>query len=440
MSMFYPLVDSTKESRRDIVLLLKAGLEKLASQLPCLAATAALDPVSKRGTLKTTGSDDGVLFLVTGADAIRTDLPSFAELERERFGPWKLPKGKTYPEALINPVTSIQGHDSALPGCIFQLNFIEGGAILTAAFHHYVADGPSVDHIFRGWGAQCQGRSIPLFTDRTLLISPKPSDPSKIPELERAMTARGCMVDSTKPDPDNPWSNLMGEPTKTAIISFPRKAVAALKADVAVQRSSVKVSTHDCLHAICWAGLVRAKVALGVDTEAKDSWTVFPVSFRSSYNPGFPKNFIGNGTLLNGAVLSIEKLKASEGSIDAAVALRNVVKNVDAGYVEDAMAWLSSIEEPSTRTWMTSPPRKMDVGLTSWACLNYHTWDFGFGPATSLRPPASPIPFVFPLPGKTDNDGEEVFEVAIAATEKAHKLLMKDVEFQRYVKDYYLEP
>ncbi|ETS80405.1 hypothetical protein PFICI_07934 [Pestalotiopsis fici W106-1] len=440
ITIHYKLTEQSEESRRSIVTSLKTGLEKLASQLPHLTATAAVDPVSKRGTLKTIGNDDGVLFLVTGATTVRTDLPSYAELERERFGPWKLPKGATYPDGLINPVASIEGHQIGLPGCIFQLNFIDGGIILTACFHHYVADGPSVNKIFHAWGAHCRGLPIvDLFTDRTILINPEPAPQSEVQELERKMTAHGCMVDSTKADPNNPWSNMMGPPVKTSIVSFHLDKVAALKDEVAAKRSA-RVSTHDCFQAILWWGLVRAKCALGEDEGIETSWSVFPVSFRSNNNPGFPKNYIGNGTLFNGAEVPIATLKASEGPLDAAVALRRVIQNVNATFVEDAKAWLSTIQEPATRTWMTSPPRKMDAGVTSWACLDYHTWDIGFGPGTCVRQPVSPIPFLFPMPGKVDNDGEKILEAGIAVSEKVHELLMQDKEFSQYVKDYYVQP
>lgn len=440
ITIYYKLAESSEESRRNIVTSLKTGLENLASQVPCLAATAAVDPVSKRGILRTMGDDDGILFLVTGSTTVRSDLPSYAELERERFGPWKLPKGATYPEGLINPLTSIEGHQSGLPGCIFQLNFIDGGAILTACFHHYVADGPSVNKIFHAWGAHCRGLPcVDLFTDRTILINPEPAPQSSVPELERRMAAHGCMVDSTKADPNNPWSNVLGPPVKTAIASFARDKVAALKDEVATKRFA-RVSTHDCFQAILWWGLVRANSVLGQDEGVETSTSLFPVSFRSSYNPKFPKNYIGNGTLFNGATLPIATLKSSEGLLDAAVALRNVIQNVDATFVKDAKAWLSSIEEPATRTWMTSPPRKMDAAVTSWACLDYHTWDIGFGPATCIRPPVSPIPFLFPMPGRTDNDDDEILEAGIAVDEKVHEMLLQDVEFAHYVKDYYLQP
>ncbi|KAI1374308.1 putative trichothecene biosynthesis acetyltransferase [Hypoxylon crocopeplum] len=438
MSMYYELSNSTKQSRRDIVRVLKTGLEKLASQVPYLAASVALDPVSKRGNMRTTGDDDGVLFLVTGADTVRTDLPSYAEFERGHFAPWMLPNGKTYPQALINPVKGFQGHDGRLPACIFQVNFIEGGLILTACFHHFLVDGPSVDLLFRAWSAHCYGRDeIPLFTDRTILLSPRKLDPSEIPALERAMTARGCMVDSTKSDPDNPWSNLMAVPTKSAVISFPREAVAAMKAEIAVQKPSTQVSTADCLHAICWAGLIRAKAALtGEDYGAKDSWSVFPATFRTRSTPDFPRNFIGNSTFLNGAVVPITKLIAPGGALDAAVAVRGVIENVDAAYFADGMAWVNSIEEPATRTWMNSPPREMDAGFTSWACLRaYDGWDLGFGPPTALRPPASPIPYVFLMPTKGDT-----LEVVIAAAEATLKVMMEDTEFRQYATEFHLEP
>lgn len=157
---------------------------------------------------------------------------------------------------------------------------------------------------------------------------------------------------------------MLGPPVKTVVASFPRDKVAALRDEVAAKRFA-RVSTNDCFQAILWWGLVRAKSVLGQDEGVETSTFLFPVIFRSNYNPEFPKNYIGNGTLFNGAKLPIATLKFSEGLLDAAVALRNVIQNVDATFVKDAKARLSSIEERATRTWMTSPPRKMDAAVTS---------------------------------------------------------------------------
>jgi len=441
MTIYYQLSNSTKKSRGEIVALLKTGLEKLASQVPCLTATISIDWVSKRGIMKTTGNNDAILLLVRGADTPCTDLPSYPDLERDRFAPWILPKGKTYPDALINPIPLFEGQEGGQPACIFQLNFIEGGLILTSAFHHFVADGPSIDLIFQAWGAHCRGGNFPLYTDRAILSNPKRPNQFELElELERVMVARGCKVDSTKPDPDNPWSNFMDAPTKSAILRFPRKAIETLKAEVKMQNSSTPVSISDCLHAICWSSLLRAKTALVKNEDVKHSWAIFPINFRSHRIPDFPQNYIGNATFLNGAVLPIEKLIVPEGSLKAAVALRSMIENVDTSYLADGIAWANSIQYPSTRTWLSSPPRKMDTAFASWAGLtSYRSWDFGFGPPAALRPAPQPLPFVIVLPPKTGIDGEEVFEVNIVATEETHRRLMTDADFSRYVTDYYLE-
>ena len=440
MTIYYQIFESTKKSRGDIIQLLKTGLEKLASQVPCLTATITLDLVLKRGAMKTTGTNDAILFLVRGADTVCTDLPSYPDLERDRFAPWNLPKGKTYPEGLINPIPLFQGQEGGLPACIFQLNFIEGGLILTAAFHHFVADGPSIDLIFQSWAAHCRGGNFPLYTDRAILSSHKSPNQFEALELERAMVARGCKVDSTKPDPDNPWSNFMDAPTKSAIISFPRKAIETLKAEVMIQNSSIPVSTSDCLHAICWSGLLRAKTALVKNEDVKESWAIFPINFRSHRIPEFPQNYIGNATFLNGVVLPVKKLIVPEGPLKAAVALRSMIENVDTSYLADGITWANSIQQPSTRTWLSNPPRKMDTAFASWAGLtSYRNWDFGFGLPAALRPAPQPLPFVIVLPAKTKIDGDEVFEVNIVATEETHRLLMTDADFRRYVTDYYLE-
>lgn len=44
------------------------------------------------------------------------------------------------------------------------------------------------------------------------------------------------------------------------------------------------------------------------------------------------------------------------------------------------------------------------------------------------------------MPGRTDNDGDEILEAGIAVDEKVHEMLMQDAEFAQYVKDYYIQP
>lgn len=262
MTIFYQLSNSTKESRREIVHLLKTGLEKLASQVPCLTSTITFDPVSKRGTMKTTGNHDAILLRIKGTDIVCTDLPSYSELEHGRFAPWTFPQNEIFPEDLINPVPVMQGQEGGLPACIFQVNFIDGGLILTTTIHHFVADGPSIDLILQALAAHCKGGNLPLYTNRTILSNPKRPNQLEHLELEQALVARGCKVDSTRPDPENPWSNWLGLRTKSAIIAFSRKAIASLKADVTSHHPSTPVSTSDCLHAICWTSLLRAKATL----------------------------------------------------------------------------------------------------------------------------------------------------------------------------------
>ncbi|KAF4993390.1 hypothetical protein FGRMN_6519 [Fusarium graminum] len=440
MTIYYQLPRSNRESRQDIVQRLKTGLEKLASQVPCLTATITIDSISKRGLMKTAGDDDAILLLVRGAETVSPDLPSFAHLERERFAPWVLPKGKIYPDALINPVPLFEGQDEGLPACVFQVNFIEGGLILTTAIHHFVADGPSIDLLFQAWAAHCRDGNYELWTDRTILSGPNSPDEVDTQELERIMVSRGCKVDSTQADPDNPWSNFMAEPTKSAIVSFSGRAIASLKSQVKAQSQSISVSTSDCLHAVLWAGLLRAKTTMLKDKVEGESWAIFPVNFRTHRIPEFPANYIGNASFLNGVVLPIEQLKGLGGPHQAAIALRRTIQNVDSAYLSDGKAWANSIQDPSTRTWLTNPPRAMDTAFASWASLtSYHTWDLGFGRPVALRPAPQPLPFVIVLPVKTDKDGDDLFEVNIVATEETHRILMADTGFRQYVSDYYLE-
>ncbi|KAI1327964.1 hypothetical protein F5Y16DRAFT_420316 [Xylariaceae sp. FL0255] len=358
MAIYYQIDGSTIESRREVVNRMTVGLEKLSSQLPCLTAAVGMDPASKRVTLRTTGDNDAILFLIRGVDTVSDEFPSYAELEREHFG-------------------------------------------------------------LGGWPA-----------------SPSPSE---VEDLERKMSARGCMIDSTKPDPNNPWSNMVAAPIKSAVVTIRREKIVAFKEEVA-EKQATRVSSHDCVHTVLWSGIVQAKCAAGDADGFEDSWTIFPVTFRSIANPDFPRNYISNTSALNGARLSIEALKGSEALFEASVALRKVIRKVDAAYVKDAVAWLDSFEVPPSRTWMVSPPCKMDALFTSWTDLDYHAWDLGSGPATALRPAISRIPFVFTLPPKTDGDGEEVFEAVVAASEKTHEILMKDTVFRGFVKDYGLQP
>lgn len=169
ITSFYQLHNSSSTVRRDIVNKLKGGLERLASQVPCLAGKLQIDSETRRASLDYLGEEDGIYLLASGVESVRTDLPSYAALESQRFAPWLLPKGSTYPESLINAMVSYGGHTRRLPASIFQLTFVQGGLVLTAALHHFVADGPSAELIFRAWVAHCHGSSIPLLTERNFI-------------------------------------------------------------------------------------------------------------------------------------------------------------------------------------------------------------------------------------------------------------------------------
>lgn len=97
ITAFYALPNSSPSLRRKIVDKLKGGLERLASQVPCLAGKLEIDSNTYRASLDYLGDEDGIHFLATGIDNVRTDLLSYAALEDQRFAPWLLPKGSTYP-------------------------------------------------------------------------------------------------------------------------------------------------------------------------------------------------------------------------------------------------------------------------------------------------------------------------------------------------------
>jgi hypothetical protein len=436
ITAFYALPNSSPSLRREVVDKLKGGLERLASQVPCLAGKLEIDSNTHRASLDYLGDEDGIYFLATGVESARTDLPSYAALENRRFAPWLLPKGSTYPESLINAMASYGGHTRRLPASIFQVTFIDGGLILTAALHHFVVDGPSVELVFRAWVANCHGSSIPLLTDRDCFsVAEQPSE-LETKALEAALTARGCAIESTKPDPDNSWSSLLSAPMESAVIAFSQTAIGKLRDRINQSYADVRVSTSDCVQALIWTGLVRANLASGSEASGqKDSMSVFPVTFRNRRIPGFPTNLIGNSFFVNSATLPVSRLAESDGLVQAAIALRKSVENVDEAYYTTGLSWLASLDEPTTRTWLSNPPRKLDAGFTSWAGMTpYTNWDFGFGCPEALRPPVSPIPYVVLLPSKPVSDaGGASMEAVISASENTLTALLKDKHFLDYV-------
>ena len=437
ITSFYALPESSPTLRRETVDKLKGGLDKLVSQVPCLAGKISIDPKTHRASLDYLGDEDGIYLLATGVESVRTDLPSYAALDSQRFAPWLLPKGSTYPESLINAMASYGGHTRRLPASIFQLTFIDGGLILTAALHHFVVDGPSVELVFRAWVAHCHGSSIPLSTDRGFISKADKPGESEIKALEAALTARGCAIESTKPDPNNSWSSLLSAPMKSAVIAFSRTAIEKLRDYINQSQFDVRVSTSDCVQALIWTGLVRANLASDSEIDGQqDSTSVFPISFRNRRIPEFPTNLIGNSFFVNSATLPVSRLiEGDSGLVQAAIALRRSIESVDKAYYANGLSWLAGLDEPTTRTWLSNPPRKLDAGFTSWAGMTaYSHWDFGFGCAQALRPPVSPIPYVVLLPSKPlPGASGASMEAVIGASEATLTALLKDEGFLHYV-------
>eukprot|EP01112_Ceratiomyxa_fruticulosa_P000362 TRINITY_DN1032_c0_g1_i2.p1 TRINITY_DN1032_c0_g1~~TRINITY_DN1032_c0_g1_i2.p1 ORF type:complete len:437 (-),score=89.54 TRINITY_DN1032_c0_g1_i2:18-1328(-) len=301
---------------------------------------------------------------------------------------------------------------------LFAVNYttLKGGnLVLGFAAHHWVTDGAGIANFVENWGRRTRGVEI------------------KTPVLDRSL------LQPTEDDPvDDHWEYLISEKIPQAFFELPPTSeltsqrfffspekLKALKSKVEKEieksGSSGWVSTNDCLMALVWRTVSRARELKG-DNEIKFG---FAVNGRLRWPTENIENYFGNFNLF-GCARSTPHILLSSPLSAIALLFRDAVNIMDPKRAQSAINFVHRIKDKSTL--YPSFVGRGNYSATNWTRFPFYT-DFGWGVPEKIFIPANKFDGLFivlPTPQK------DCFEIVLGAEEKNLPKILSDPEFMEF--------
>ncbi|GME57007.1 Transferase [Neofusicoccum parvum] len=397
-----------------------------------------------------------------------TDFPSYSDLERREFPFSDLNERHMAPDFSLPADPKTAPADTGLPTILAQLNFIRGGLILGTALHHQCVDAKGVDVVLARWAANTRalfnpGVPAPEFDpaclDPTPMSSTTPLAAERIPEIERR-------IRSFKYVPVLPHSGEYAAPVQLAqsIFHLPRSRLAALKASavppqqqqhsdeaVAAAASAAGdkwVSTNDCITALLWRCMTRARLLSSSAAADPDNTSVhmhMAVDIRPYTDPPLHGSYPGNAVSISYVSSALSSLIDPSPSAFAAAAQAiraTVVAWRAPSMIKDTQDYLASFpaHPAGVRQTFTFAPGQIATIVTSWSVMAaYREHDFGWGGGLkALRLASGAFNntfFVYPRRVREQGDGpgeDEGTEVFVTMEKGDMERLRRDSELLKW--------
>ncbi|KAM0205818.1 hypothetical protein ACHAQI_008821 [Fusarium lateritium] len=379
ISLCFPVADPSKHST--IVATLEHGLSRLAQNFPWVAGQVKCD--AKEGS-------SGVFSIVPFERVPRLvvkdlrDEPSAPTMEGLRKAEFPM---KMFDENVIAPRKTLpigpnHSPDDPEPVLLVQVNFIEGGLLLTVNGQHACMDMMGQDVICRLLSKSCRDEAFTEEEISTINLDRKNTVPliedyQVGPELDHQLAKSPPPTEQSTPPPPASW----------AFFSFNPQALSELK-DKAMQSldSSMKfVSTDDAVSAFIWQSITRVRLAR---LDASKSTTFRrAVDVRAALHA--PKEYPG---MLQNMTYSISTLSQIASEPLGAVASR-LRRELDPSSIRQRtrglVTYLHNQPDKSGVSLTADANPSTDIMLSSWVKTGFWGYDFGLGlgmPESVRRP------------------------------------------------------
>ncbi|EAW12221.1 transferase family protein [Aspergillus clavatus NRRL 1] len=323
------------------------------------------------------------------------------------------------------------------PACLLQVSIIEGGLVLGLRVNHAAGDWVSIDTflslVCQSSKARQEGLEMPAYTpdlNRAPYNTPAP-DPAITRQDRLGKLPIFYVMEKSqfKPPPPPP-------PSRSSIYKISEPAIQQLKAQCAPHLTKVDyISSYDCISALVWKSLTRARLQIHPEKTTSPSRFVHPIDVRSrdpekkTSNKYFGNAVIGSqaGPLAAEAVVS----DGDRGLAAAATLIRESVKSVNLstiGHMTSLIASLAHTETLGSNADFTN----MDFFMNTWYSGSAQKYDIGAGAVpVACRPHDTMLGSCMILPNFSRGE-TKIFEVLITATIEESEFLKKDAEFLKY--------
>ncbi|KAJ5723959.1 hypothetical protein N7488_001994 [Penicillium malachiteum] len=351
-----------------------------------------------------------------------TEHKSFSKLASDSFSPADLDSAKLLPELPVNEK----------PVCAIQVNLVEGGLILAFTMSHTAGDWESMrtflSLICQGSQAYQQGHSMPIYTPDLSRSAYNGHNEAGISKDELVKKGRGFyLMELGNFVPKTP------PPFRTSIYKISQSALADLKAQC-TPLGVEYVSSYDCISALLWVSLTRARAQLHPEKAESQSRLGHPINLRSRDPENLSSaHYFGNGVFPTMAgPMDARSLLSDDGLSIAASSIRKSINEINMDSIKLTTALVASLG-PTEILGYPVDFHDMDLMMNSW--FNGSAQDFVIGdnlaPSTfrTLRPITGACFLTLPnLSGNGSNDRE----VFIQLEEKEYEIMRRDEQFSKF--------
>lgn len=441
-----------------VIATISEGLRRLLSDYRFLTGLL-YEPEEPNGRPVVRRTSSHTHFTIDIQDLTITDpsFPSYTKLAAAHFPPSIL-DDRVLPQPFV-PSPPVPSPGEGAPILRVQLNLIHGGLILAVAAHHHLIDARGLDKLLCRWSAHSRSILDPESFPPPAPIRRGDLDPSQIDLAAADRVTKPPIVDyreqvvpSLKYDPDPlPTSTIPVSAMAQHIWHIRASKLAALKASAApLQGSQQWVSTNDCITALMWRAIVRARLAArGIAADDR------PISLENSLDvhcafaeKGSPlaDTYVHNVVLFSKATMALRELVAAHNFRAVAVCVREAVEEYRSwATVSRAMRWIAACPRGAGVEMDFAAIGGLDVVVTSWRVLKGYGErgveegggaDFGFGALRALRW-ATPIfdgyCFLYPTRHTSGDAGQdEGVEIYLGLEKGCMEQLLLDKELAQW--------
>ncbi|GIZ44852.1 hypothetical protein CKM354_000803800 [Cercospora kikuchii] len=283
-------------SQDKVVDIFQRALNALVQGTPELGATsivvqnAALHDPSKPWRELATGK--GIELVIKDLTA---SMPSFKQLESSGF---------PLSEFRDSEIMPIEGPIMPEPAAVskFQLNFIEGGVLLSSCIYHHLTDGNGMNAIMRALAENCkkatetQGDLPPHVLDTSRAVFDVPEGLTDIHHHGAYSIGDDLFTPGVSHDEAPPEVNGVEPPSPPQFQPHYYHISAENAQAIKEYASSISpVSTHDAISAALWRNLIISRVSTGELTDL-DKLCSFTIPHNARKYLNLPSTWVGNLT------------------------------------------------------------------------------------------------------------------------------------------------
>ncbi|XEU95854.1 hypothetical protein FSHL1_001139 [Fusarium sambucinum] len=422
MSLVYPVSDPSQYPT--IVSTFEQGLSRLSKAFPWVA-----------GQVKAQEGNPGLFSIVPYEETPRlvvkdlrddSSAPTIEGLRKAGFPIEMFDENIIAPRKTL-PIGPGTGPNDPKPVLLFQLNFIEGGLILTINGQHGAMDMTGQDAITHLLSKACRNESFTAEEISVMNLERK----TLIPLLENYKLGPELDHQIAKPAPAGQAPPAPAT-ASWVFFSFTPKALSELK-DVATKTldaSTKFVSTDDALSAFIWKSTSRVRLAR-VDASAPTEFCRAVDARPQMGVPGTYPGILQNMTYQESTISEIanEPLGATASRLRSQLDREHLRKRTQA-----LVTYMHDIPDKSSISFTADADPSTSIMLSSWAKVGCWEYDFGFGlgkPESVRRPRFEPFEsLMYLMPKKPDGEVTAMLSLRDEDLER----LKVDEEWTKYAK------